>query len=66
MSIAIQTPFLNKREAAAYLSLSVSTLDRRVRQGYVPSIKMGRGVRFTLSDLLTYTERCRQLTRKEN
>jgi excisionase family DNA binding protein len=59
------TPFLTKREAAAYLSLSVSTLDRRVRQGYVPAIKLGRGVRFTVSDLLAYAEQCRHITRKD-
>src|SRR5688572_15488635 len=45
------SPLMNKREAATYLSVSVTTLDRWVKRGLVPAIKLGRGVRFNLADL---------------
>jgi len=60
-------PLMTKREAAAFLSVSLSTLDRRVRQGHVPAMRLGRGVRFNLSDLLAYAEqgRTQPLTKEE-
>lgn len=38
---------LNKEQSAAYLQVSISTLDRLIRRGVYKPIKVGKGVRFT-------------------
>lgn len=42
---------LTKRQAADYLTVSVATLDRWRRFNRLPFTKIGKGVRFSLSDL---------------
>jgi hypothetical protein len=42
---------LSRRELAARWSLSTETLKRRERCGILPSLKLGRGVRYRLADI---------------
>ena len=56
-----QTPprgqFLDKKELAAYLGLSIFTIDSWVSQRReIPFIKMGKKVMFDLADVLTWLE----------
>jgi excisionase family DNA binding protein len=44
--------WLNKVEASKVLRISVSTLERRTKDGSIPSHKIGRLRRYRLSDLL--------------
>ena len=54
---------LNKKETAEFLGCSESLLDqfRSKRDGGPPWVKIGKGlVRYRLSDLLAYLDKCRQ------
>ena len=56
-----QTPprgqFLDKKQLAAYLGLSIFTIDSWVSQRReIPFIKMGKKVMFDLADVLTWLE----------
>lgn len=51
--------FLNKRETAAFLSVSVSTVDGLRRDGYLKPYRFGRSVRFRLSEVEELAERRR-------
>ena len=44
--------YVNVRGAAELLGLSIATIERRVADGSLPSIKIGRSRRFLHSDLL--------------
>ena len=55
----IKTPALvGKHEAAAYLSVSEAYIMRLARQGRVRSYRVGRWVRFDLTDLDAYVATC--------
>jgi excisionase family DNA binding protein len=43
--------YFTRREACAYLRLSLKTLERRVRAGQIPIIKVGTAVRLARADL---------------
>jgi excisionase family DNA binding protein len=58
-TVSLDHPLMRKRDACAFLGCSVSTLDRWVREGRIRSTKIGRGVRFTLSDLAAAIDRGR-------
>ena len=47
MSATNTAQLLTKEEAAVYLQISFSNLDRLIRQGILKPIKVGRSVRFT-------------------
>lgn len=47
---------LDVHEAARFLGLSVSTLERRTRDGSIPSIKIGRLRRYRRSDLVNIAD----------
>jgi excisionase family DNA binding protein len=47
---------LKVQEAASYLAVSVSTLYGWAWQRRIPSIKVGRGLRFDLADLEAFIE----------
>lgn len=49
----VQSPLYNCREAAAYLRVSIATLDRMVRQAELPSVLL-RGRKFRREDLDRY------------
>ena len=50
-------PLLNEQQAADYTGLSVHTLrTKRCRGGGPPFVKMGRSVRYKLSDLNAWIE----------
>ena len=50
---------LRKRELAARLAISKRTLDVWCAQGRVPFLKIGRTVRFRMSDVLEALNGCR-------
>lgn len=45
---------LTRREAAEFLKTSVATLDRLVREGSLPSHRLGDSPRFVRAELLAY------------
>ena len=47
---------LNAREAARYLGLEVDTVYKKARFRELPSVKVGRALRFDLSALERYVE----------
>ena len=53
-TIHVQPAVLTTREAAQYLRVSLPTINRRVRSGELPYIRMGRSLRFRLADLDAY------------
>ena len=52
-------PF-NTREAAARLSVSESTVQRLFRRHQLQGLRLGRALRFTEKDILTFIERHRE------
>lgn len=56
--------FLNKKELAEFLGLSVFTIDSWVsEQREIPFVKMGRRVMFDLEDVLEWVERSKHRPR---
>jgi excisionase family DNA binding protein len=53
------TKLLTPADAAVFLTLRESTLRDYARRGIVPSVKLGRHLRFVEADLVTYLERLR-------
>ncbi|WP_417212619.1 helix-turn-helix domain-containing protein [Acinetobacter venetianus] len=53
------TILLTNQEAAEILKISVKTLNnwRSARNGKIPFVKIGRGVRYKKSDLISYIDR---------
>ena len=51
---------LTSAEAAAFLTLKESTLRDYSRRGLVPSVKIGRHLRFVEADLIRYLDGLRQ------
>jgi excisionase family DNA binding protein len=48
---------LNVREAALYMGLDVDTVYRKARLRELPSVKVGRALRFDVKALEAYVER---------
>lgn len=48
---------LNVREAALYMSLDVDTVYKKARLRELPSVKVGRALRFDVKALEAYVER---------
>lgn len=65
MESTAQTGLVTIREAARYLSVSVSTLYGWVWQRRIPFVKVGRALRFDLDDLREFVEGNKQRPRKE-
>jgi len=65
MEAKTQTRLVTVREAARYLSMSVSTLYGWVWQRRIPFVKVGRALRFDLDDLREFVEGNKQHPRKE-
>ena len=55
---------LTSAEAAAFLTLKESTLRDYSRRGLVPSVKIGRHLRFVEADLIRYLDGLRQQSLK--
>lgn len=53
----MQKALLTLEEAAAILSLSPRTLSRLIRDGEIPTVRIGRLVRVRTSDLHSWVER---------
>lgn len=49
-----QAPLLTKKELAERLRVSVRTIDRGIKDGSIPHIKIGKTIRIHESVLLTY------------
>ena len=56
LDIAIGRRLLNVREAAQYLGLEVDTVYKKARLREVPSVKVGRALRFDVVALSRYVE----------
>jgi len=54
---------LTPAQAAAFLTLKESTLRDYARRGLVPSVKLGRHMRFVEADLVDHLERLRRSPR---
>jgi excisionase family DNA binding protein len=54
---ALSAPLMRKRTAAALLGVSPTTIDRLVRAGQLPAVRVGGSVRFVLSDVEAFVER---------
>jgi excisionase family DNA binding protein len=53
-----KSPLLTRAEAAQYLHVSPSSLDRLADREAFPKIKLGTIVRFLRADLDAYIDRC--------
>lgn len=49
---------LTRREAAANMNLSISTIDRMIQRGELPSVKLGSAVRIPYDALLALVSPC--------
>ena len=55
-----QKRVFGRKEAASYLGISPSMLDKLVAQGALPRVKLGRRVIFKIEDLEGLLERYRE------
>jgi excisionase family DNA binding protein len=55
--VALTSPLMRRRTAAALLNVSPTTVDRLVKVGQLPVIKVGGAVRFALPDLEAFIAR---------
>jgi excisionase family DNA binding protein len=55
--VEASTPMLTKDSVAAYLSISLRTLDRLLQAGAIPSYRIGGHRRFRLEDVEQYIAR---------
>ena len=58
------TILLTIRETAATLRVSVATIERMLRRGDLPHVKMNRATRILRSDVEAYIAACRIDTRR--
>lgn len=49
--VAIETPYITRKEAAAYLRVNPQTVDRRIKDGTLKHYRFGRSVLLTKQDL---------------
>lgn len=49
-------PLLTKRQAAQYLSVSIGTVERLMRAGALPYVRVGMLARFEISALANFVE----------
>jgi len=55
----VETEFLTLREAASFLKISVSTLNRVMREGNMPSYKIGGRRLFDKTELIEWVKKHR-------
>jgi len=58
--IATEKLLVSAREAAAMLSISTRSLWTITNMGMIPSIRIGRAVRYSITDLRDYIDAMRQ------
>ena len=58
--IATEKLLVSAREAAAMLSISTRSLWTITNMGTIPSIRIGRAVRYSITDLRDYIDAMRQ------
>lgn len=51
MAQGIQAEYLSIRDAATYLAFSRRTIERRVKDGTIASVKVGKSIRIPLSEI---------------
>ncbi|MCD6255638.1 MAG: helix-turn-helix domain-containing protein [Deltaproteobacteria bacterium] len=56
----VQKRILNRKDAASYLGISPSMLDKLVARGDLPRVKLGKRVIFKIEDLEGLLERYRE------
>ncbi len=57
MSAGLISLLLTRRAAAALLAVSPATIDRLVKDGQLPAVRIGGSVRFELNDLEAFIDR---------
>ena len=60
MSTQGEKQMLSKKEVAAFLGVSVSTIDRKMKLKEIPFHKLGRTVRFSVKEIEKYLEKTKQ------
>ena len=50
-SVNCEKQYLTRKEAAAYLKMSINTLDKCTHLGLITSFRVGASIRYLLSDL---------------
>jgi excisionase family DNA binding protein len=59
MSISNNERMASKNEVAAFLGITVRTLELKMKAGLIPYLKIGRTVRFSIPEVRqTLNERC--------
>lgn len=56
---AIQTRLMPPREAAKYLAICEKSLWTLTKEGRLPSVRIGRSVRYDVADLDAFIEVCK-------
>lgn len=54
--IADDEPLLTKRELAQFLNVSIKMIDRKVSMSEIPFLKIGRLVRFSKREVLSWAQ----------
>ena len=53
-----RTTLMTRQEVAALLRLKESTIKAKTARGEIPSVKMGRAVRYRPEDIFHYISKC--------
>ena len=64
-AIKTKRGLLTTKEAAAYMNVSVSAVDKLRRRGAFQTISYGKSIRFERSDIDTYIESCKFIDETE-
>jgi len=56
-------PLVSKKEVAKHLGVQVRTVDNWIGRGYIPYYKVGRSVRFRLSDVQAHLDQRHRIDR---
>jgi excisionase family DNA binding protein len=63
--VALKTAdaMLTKEEIAKYFGITVRTVENWMTQGYLPYLRFGRAVRFSLADVQRHVEKHQRICR---
>jgi excisionase family DNA binding protein len=56
-------PVLTKKQMAKHFGITARTLENWMKRGYVPHLKLGRNVRFNVTDVHRHLEACHRICR---
>ena len=55
-AIQAEAKFLTAKEAAAFLRVQISTINRHIKSGFIPSYKMGKRRLFDRDELIEWVK----------